>query len=156
MEGFAPIEIAQLMNFSTLKNHSGNYITPLFEEKFEDVVWSVEVTWEGITQRVFLYILLEFQSKIDSTMPLRLMHYVACFYDHLLKTREAIQGMQQGVEQGMQQGEAAALKKLISLKFGELPRWAEAQIQSAGVPELEVWLDAILTSDTLESLLSRH
>jgi hypothetical protein len=46
------------MDFSTLKNHSGNYITPLFEGKFEDVVWSVEVTWEGITQRVFLYILL--------------------------------------------------------------------------------------------------
>jgi len=76
------------MDFSTLKNHSGNYITPLFEEKFEDVVWSVEVNWEGITQRVFLYILLEFQSKVDSAMPLRLMHYVACFYDHLLKTRE--------------------------------------------------------------------
>jgi len=51
----------------------------LSEEKFEDVVWSVEVNWEGITQRVFLYILLEFQSKVDSTMPLRLMHYVACF-----------------------------------------------------------------------------
>ena len=60
MEGFAPPEIAQLMNFSTLKNHSGNYITPLFEEKFEDVVWSVEITWEGITQEVYLYILLEF------------------------------------------------------------------------------------------------
>jgi len=88
IEGFAPFEIADLMDFSTLKNHSGNYITPLFEEKFEDVVWSVEVNWEGITQRVFLYILLEFQSKVDSTMPLRLMHYVACFYDHLLKTRE--------------------------------------------------------------------
>ena len=66
------------------------------------------------------------------------------------------QGVEQGMQQGMQQGEAAALKKLISLKFGELPRWAEAQIQSAGVPELEVWLEAILTSDTLESLLSRH
>ncbi|WP_018402800.1 DUF4351 domain-containing protein [Marinobacter gelidimuriae] len=64
--------------------------------------------------------------------------------------------MQQGVEQGMQQGEAAALKKLISLKFGELPRWAEAHIQSAGVPELEVWLEAILTSDRLDSLLNRH
>ena len=103
-----------------------------------------------------IYILLEFQSKIDSTMPLRLMHYVACFYDHLLKTREASQGMQQGVEQGMQQGEAAALKKLINLKFGELPHWAEEKIQSAGVPELEIWLEAILTSDTLESLLNRH
>ena len=51
VEGFAPTEIAQLINFSTLKNHSGNYITPLFEEKFEDVVWSVEVTWEGVTQQ---------------------------------------------------------------------------------------------------------
>jgi flagellar biosynthesis/type III secretory pathway protein FliH len=66
------------------------------------------------------------------------------------------QGMQQGMEQGMQQGEAAALKKLISLKFGELPHWAEEKIQSAGLPELEIWLEAILTSDTLESLLNRH
>jgi predicted transposase/invertase (TIGR01784 family) len=88
VEGFAPTEIAQLMDFSTLKNHSGNYITPLFEEKFEDVVWSVEVTWEGVTQQIFLYILLEFQSKVDSTMPLRLLHYVACFYDHLLKSQK--------------------------------------------------------------------
>ena len=66
------------------------------------------------------------------------------------------QGMQQGMEQGMQQGEAAALKKLINLKFGELPHWAEEKIQSAGLPELEVWLEAILTSDTLDSLLNRH
>ena len=34
IEGFASFEIADLMDFSTLKNHSGNYITPLFEEKF--------------------------------------------------------------------------------------------------------------------------
>ena len=56
----------------------------------------------------------------------------------------------------MQQGEAAALKKLITLKFGKLPGWAEEQIHSATLPELELWLEAILTSDTLESLLSRH
>ena len=31
IEGFASFEIADLMDFSTLKNHSGNYITPLFE-----------------------------------------------------------------------------------------------------------------------------
>lgn len=89
IEGFMPPEIAQIMDFRTLKNHSGNYITPLFKEKFEDVVWSVEVTWEGMRQRVYLYILLEFQSKVDLAMPIRLMHYVACFYDHLLKKKEA-------------------------------------------------------------------
>lgn len=87
IEGFAPNDIAGLMNFATLKQHSGNYITPLFEEKFEDVVWSVEVTWNGITQDVFLYILLEFQSAVDRAIPIRLMHYVACFYSELLKQR---------------------------------------------------------------------
>ncbi|CAO1661830.1 Transposase (putative) YhgA-like domain-containing protein [Halomonas sp. NYA30] len=92
IEGFAPAEIAELMDFSTLKSHSGNYITPLFEEKFEDVVWSVNVTWEGVTQEVFLYILLEFQSAVDRTMPIRLMHYVACFYSGLLKNKAITPG----------------------------------------------------------------
>lgn len=87
IEGFAPAEIAQLMDFSTLKSHSGNYITPLFEEKIEDVVWSVNVNWQGVTQEVYLYILLEFQSSVDRTMPVRLMHYAACFYSELFKQK---------------------------------------------------------------------
>ena len=87
IEGFAPPDVAQLMDFTQLKQHSSYYITPMFEEKIEDVVWSVEVTWEGITQEVYLYILLEFQSSVDHTMPIRMMHYVACFYSELLKQK---------------------------------------------------------------------
>ncbi|MFK7160094.1 Rpn family recombination-promoting nuclease/putative transposase [Marinospirillum sp. MEB164] len=93
IEGFAPQDIAELMDFTTLKQHNGHYITPLFEEKLEDVVWSVEIIYPSSEldqpeqrQRIYLYILLEFQSRIDQTMPIRLMHYVACFYDHLLKS----------------------------------------------------------------------
>ncbi|CAD5269129.1 MULTISPECIES: Rpn family recombination-promoting nuclease/putative transposase [Halomonadaceae] len=52
IEGFAPAEIARLMDFSTLKSQSGNYITPLFEEKIEDVVWSVNVNWQGLQKAV--------------------------------------------------------------------------------------------------------
>ena len=86
VEGFVPADIAGLMDFSTLQIHSGNYITPLFEEKLEDVVWSVAIHWQGLSPRVYLYILLEFQSSVDRRMPIRLLHYVACFYDHLLKS----------------------------------------------------------------------
>jgi hypothetical protein len=68
IEGFAPPEIAQLMDFSTLENHSGNYPdkggTPLFQEKIEDRVWSVQVSWNGLRLRIFLYLLLEFQSTV--------------------------------------------------------------------------------------------
>lgn len=45
------------------------------------------VTWQGVIQRVFLYLLLEFQSSVDRTMPIRLMHYVACFYSEFLKQK---------------------------------------------------------------------
>ncbi len=95
IEGFTFDELAELMDFSTLKNHSGHYITPLFEEKIEDIVWSVEITFGESRQRLFLYILLEFQSTVDLSMPIRLLHYVACFYDHLIKTGEttAAQGL---------------------------------------------------------------
>ncbi len=92
IEGFAPTEIAQLMDFSTLTLHSGNYITPLFEEKFEDLVWSVEVQWDGSHHEIYLYLLLEFQSTVDNAMPIRLMHYVACFYDHLIKEKATTAG----------------------------------------------------------------
>ena len=92
IEGFAPDEIAELMDFSTLKKHNGHYITPLFGEKVEDVVWSVEVAWQGLTHRVFLYILLEFQSSVDRTMPIRLLHYAASFYSELLKQKTITPG----------------------------------------------------------------
>ena len=88
IEGFAPKELVKLMDFTTLKQHNGHYITPLFEEKREDLVWSVEVNWEGSTVILYLYLLLEFQSKNDSSMALRILHYVASFYSSLLKTKE--------------------------------------------------------------------
>lgn len=87
IEGFVPNELAQLMDFNTLRLHSGHYITPLFEEKIEDIVWSVEVEWQNTRLNAYLYLLIEFQSTVDTTMPIRLMHYVACFYDNLLKNK---------------------------------------------------------------------
>lgn len=88
MEGFAPPEISQLLDYTTLKQHPGNYITPLFDEQIEDVVWSVQLKPESPDQfpvTLYLYILLEFQSTVDPAMPLRILHYTASFYHQLLK-----------------------------------------------------------------------
>ncbi|WP_017429377.1 Rpn family recombination-promoting nuclease/putative transposase [Vreelandella jeotgali] len=85
IEGFAPDDVAALMDFSSLQQLNGNYVTPLDKEKIEDVVWSVKATWQGVTQWVYVYILLEFQSRVDYTMPVRMMHYVAGFHDQLIK-----------------------------------------------------------------------
>ncbi len=88
IEGFAPKEIAKLFDFSTLKQHSGHYVTPMFDSKAEDVVWSVQAQLDEEQKvEIYLYILLEFQSKVDHTMPLRFMHYIANFYSHLYKNQ---------------------------------------------------------------------
>ncbi|WP_044410891.1 Rpn family recombination-promoting nuclease/putative transposase, partial [Thiomicrospira microaerophila] len=80
IEGFFPEEMAQLVDFDSLTPQPGNYVTPLFDEKIEDVVWSIDVNIEGKCQPIFLYLLMEFQSGVDYAMPLRFMHYVAGFY----------------------------------------------------------------------------
>lgn len=87
LTGFAPPELASHLDFSTLALQSGNYITPLANEKFEDLVWSVKLLPDDDSPpiTIYLYLLLEFQSRVDATMPLRMLHYVASFYHQLLK-----------------------------------------------------------------------
>jgi len=85
VEGFLPAEMAAMMDFDSLKAHPGHYVTPLFDEKIEDLVWSVKVNVDGAYHIIYLYILLEFQSSVDQTMALRFLHYVAAFYSTLIK-----------------------------------------------------------------------
>lgn len=87
LEGFVSEPISQLLDFQTLQNHSGNYITPLDREQLEDAVWSVQFkpAGHGPPRRLYLYILLEFQSGVDRRMPVRILNYVAAFYHQLLK-----------------------------------------------------------------------
>ena len=108
IEGFAPPDISNLLDYRTLKIHTGNYITPLLGEKVEDVVWSVALkpleasllseipksspanlsaTLKQQPVIIYIYILLELQRKVDRTMPLRMLHYVASFYHQLLKNK---------------------------------------------------------------------
>ena len=61
-----------------------------------------------------------------------------------------------GIEKGRQEGEVIALKKLIKMKFGALPDWAEAQITTADTNQLDLWIEGILSAETLEGLLGKH
>lgn len=83
LEVFAPPGVAELLNYATLRPETGNFITPAMKKREQDVVWSVEL--HG--QRIYLYLLLEFQSSIDRGMPVRMMQYVSALYDHLLRSR---------------------------------------------------------------------
>lgn len=59
----------------------------------------------------------------------------------------------EGMEKGMHEGVEGTLRKLILLKFGQLPSWADQRIASATDKQLDVWVTGILSAETLETLL---
>ena len=65
-------------------------------------------------------------------------------------------GHQEGRKEGRQEGEAIALRKLIKMKFGDVPEWAEIQIANANLIELDQWIEGILKVDSLEKLFGKH
>ncbi|MFN2350301.1 MAG: hypothetical protein ABR558_12160 [Thioalkalivibrio sp.] len=69
-------------------------------------------------------------------------------------------GIEQGIEKGIQQGHnlgvADTLRKLIALKFGELPAWADERLSQASDEQLDEWVVKILSADSLEALLGKH
>ena len=81
LEVFAPPGVTELLDYATLRPEPRTFFTPAMKKREEDVVWSIEL--QG--QRIYLYLLLEFQSAVDPGMPVRMMQYVAALYDHLVR-----------------------------------------------------------------------
>jgi len=70
-----------------------------------------------------------------------------------INTAERV-GMEKGLKEGNHQGIEGTLRKLIALKFGELPAWADERLSQASDEQLDVWVARILTADSLDGLLA--
>jgi predicted transposase/invertase (TIGR01784 family) len=55
---------------------------------------------------------------------------------------------------GRAYGKQATLRRQLALKFGELPSQVEARIASATETDLDLWLERLLSADTLEAVFS--
>ncbi|WP_372610108.1 hypothetical protein [Halomonas sp.] len=57
-----------------------------------------------------------------------------------------------GVQQGNVSGRAQMLLKLLTLKFGELPTGIESKVRHAGLEQLDLWAERVLTANTLNGI----
>jgi predicted transposase YdaD len=74
------------------------------------------------------------------------------FYQDVLA--EGRQGAwREGRQEGRQEGEASVLRRLLTLRFGPLPDWAEQQLSQANTEQLETWAIRVLDANSLESVL---
>ncbi|MDD2845004.1 MAG: Rpn family recombination-promoting nuclease/putative transposase [Rhodoferax sp.] len=84
--GFIPDEWLHSLDYRTLEKMPGSYVTDDLRHRADDVVWRVKVGHEW----VYLYILIEFQSKVDPWMAVRMMSYVGLLYQDLIKAKQVL------------------------------------------------------------------
>ena len=84
--GFIPDAWLHSLDYRTLEKMPGSYVTDDLRHRADDVVWRVKVGPEW----VYLYILIEFQSKVDPWMAVRMMSYVGLLYQDLIKAKQVL------------------------------------------------------------------
>ncbi|WP_341646894.1 DUF4351 domain-containing protein [Thauera sp. SDU_THAU2] len=74
-----------------------------------------------------------------------------------LRQEGALKGRQEGRQEGQREGKqseaARMLGRLLKLRFGALPGWAEARLAQAPLEQLEGWIEAVLTAENLEGVI---
>ncbi len=61
-----------------------------------------------------------------------------------------------GRAEGRVKGMAALVAKLLSEKFGGLPKWARQRVDTAKPNQLDLWATRLLSADTLEDVIGRR
>lgn len=61
-------------------------------------------------------------------------------------------GVEQGIERGIEKGEATLLLKMLELKYGSLPSWANEKVTGASATHIERWAAKMLSATALEDV----
>jgi len=82
ISGFLDPEFAAACDVTTLKRCNGSYVTDDLREREDDLIWSVRYG----DRTLIIFLLIEFQSTPDPTMPIRIMSYMALLWQDLIRT----------------------------------------------------------------------
>jgi flagellar biosynthesis/type III secretory pathway protein FliH len=63
-------------------------------------------------------------------------------------------GIEKGREEGRKTGEATMLCKMLELKYGLLPAWAQEKITQADAATLEQWATRLFNAQTLDEVFN--
>jgi len=87
--GFVHEDWVPRVDFSTLEKVNNEYISNELLKRSNDLVWRLRLADD---EWLYVYVLLEFQSRNDHWMALRLMTYVGLLYQDLIKSGQLLQG----------------------------------------------------------------
>lgn len=85
LQGFVHEDWVGQLDFSTLERVPATFISGKLQKRESDVIWRLR--WQGGDRWLYVYLLLEFQSTVDSFMAVRVMTYVGLLYQELIRQR---------------------------------------------------------------------
>ena len=101
VRGFVPEPWVDRLDFSTLQLCEGSYVTEGHRRLEQDMVWRIRWEGEGTPSEgrpgdrrpserhwLYVYLLLEFQSRVERFMAVRMLNYLSLLYLDLVKQRE--------------------------------------------------------------------
>ncbi|WP_418647833.1 Rpn family recombination-promoting nuclease/putative transposase [Thauera butanivorans] len=93
LRGFVHEDWVRQVNFSTLEKQNTHYVSDSQVQRSTDIVWRVQLKLpDGSQEWLYLFLLIEFQSKTDPWMALRMLTYVCLLYQDLIKTEQVKPG----------------------------------------------------------------
>ena len=90
LEGFVREDWGRRLDFATLERVNGHYVDDRLRQRPDDIVWRARMADGG--GWLYLYLLLEFQSRSDRWMALRLMNYVGLLWQDLVRSKRLAAG----------------------------------------------------------------
>ena len=81
LENFIDMQWVKEIDFSKLEKVNTSFIRKNYKNKESDVIYKLSYK----NKTAYLYLLIEFQSRVDKTMALRIQSYVNDFYEDLIK-----------------------------------------------------------------------
>jgi predicted transposase/invertase (TIGR01784 family) len=76
LESFVREPFVSRLDFSKMQRVGTSFVSDSFREKESDIIWKIDFAGSPL----YLFLLLEFQSTVDQTMPLRFLRYITEFY----------------------------------------------------------------------------
>ncbi len=88
LAGFVRQDWVKEVDFDSLERVGDSFVTDDIRDPEDDIIWRVRLgsTW------LYIYLLIEFQSTVDATMPVRIMTYIGLLYQDLIKTKTVLPG----------------------------------------------------------------
>lgn len=88
LESFVHKAFIRDLDFSTLKRVDKSYVTEEFRERESDLIHEIRYR----VSKIYIFLLIEFQSRVDRLMPLRFLRYLCEFYESLARSHKLGRG----------------------------------------------------------------